>query len=132
MISGLSAFHRLSLLALLAALALALTIGLPAVRLRQSRMLPERAGSSGEGSAEREAQMKRVFLWAKVAQWVAIPIVIVLLNVVHRPEWIAAAIVTIVGLHLYPLAWVFRECGAVLHGDAAGDVVAGNDCICAV
>ena len=57
---------------------------------------------------EVEAGISRTFNRANTAQWIAIPVAIVLLNLMHQAAYIVPAIATIVGLHLFPLAHAFR------------------------
>jgi hypothetical protein len=57
---------------------------------------------------EVEAQISRTFNRANTAQWIAIPVAVVLLNIVHQAAYIVPAVATIVGLHLFPLARAFR------------------------
>ncbi len=60
----------------------------------------------------------RTFHWINGAQWTAAIALIVTLNVIHHPEWIAAGIMLIVGLHFLPLARLFDYRGHLLLGIA--------------
>jgi len=52
--------------------------------------------------------MNRTFNRVNTIQWIAIPVAIVFLNIFHRADLIVPAIATIVGVHLFPLARLFR------------------------
>lgn len=90
---------NLALLALTVAVLLAVCM----VLFRRARSLP-----SGKISPEAEERMKRMFTAVNIIQWVSIFTAVAILNVLHRPDYIAPAIVIIVGLHLLPLAQSFR------------------------
>ena len=70
---------------------------------RRARSLPRRFLSP-----EVEERMKRMFTAVNIIQWVSVFTAIAILNVLHRPAYIAPAIVIIVGLHLFPLAQSFH------------------------
>jgi hypothetical protein len=55
----------------------------------------------------RDRRRQQVFRWVNVAQWVAIVLLIVVLNVISRTEWIVPGILLIVGVHFLPLARLF-------------------------
>ena len=102
---GLDAMHRLSWQRALACALPGTAIVATAVVLRQrARTLPE-----GHWTATQIARAKRLFKLANLAQWIAIPVAIVLLNLMHRPEFIAPVIGIIVGLHFFPMAVGFRQ-----------------------
>lgn len=89
---------------LLAGMALAACIGIMARRsMRQS-------SGSAPPCAEQVAvsqQTGRRFGWITAIEGGAIFLAIVLLNAVHRPQFIAPVIAIIVGLHFFPLAGLF-------------------------
>ena len=102
--TGLAAMHRLNVgTGAVAAIILAGLV-VPALWvLKRSSALPKQTVDP-----EVEAQISRTFNRANTAQWIAIPVAVVLLNVVHQTAYIVPAIATIVGLHLFPLARAFR------------------------
>jgi hypothetical protein len=102
--TGLAAMHRLNIVSGAAAAIVLILLVLWAVRLLQ---LVSKAPKTGM-DAEREKEIKRTFGRVNTIQWIAIPVAVVAMNIVHRPEWIVPAIATIVGLHLFPLARLFR------------------------
>lgn len=51
----------------------------------------------------------RRFGWISGIQWGAILVVLIVLNLVQRPDFIAPAIAVIVGLHFLPLAGLFQQ-----------------------
>ena len=103
--AGLSSIH------LLTWPRLALAVALPAVFLLAPaiwllKTLP--AAPADENRSAEEQRISRVFGRVNAAQWIGIVLVVVLLNVLHRPELIVPAVALIVGLHLFPLAGLFR------------------------
>ena len=89
---------------LLAGMTLAACIG---IMVRRSR---RQSSGSAPPSAEQVAvsqQTGRRFGWITAIEGGAIFLTIVLLNAVHRPQFIAPVIAIIVGLHFFPLASVF-------------------------
>ena len=50
----------------------------------------------------------RAFRWINAVQWLAVVVANIVLNAVGRPGWTAPAVILIVGLHLLPLARLFR------------------------
>jgi hypothetical protein len=82
-------------------------------------------GEDTPGAAAIEAQRRRAFQRINIVQWSAIVAMIVVLNVLHRVEWLMPAIMLIVGLHFFPLARLFgsrdhRVLGAALAALAVG------------
>lgn len=57
---------------------------------------------------EANAETKRVFNRVNTIQWIGVGAVLVLANIFHQPQLIVPAIATVVGLHLFPLARLFR------------------------
>ena len=102
---GLAALHQLNYVtgALIAAFGLALL--LPAICLHRRA---EKHQPAAQDQAEAQ-QVRRAFLRINGAQYVAIPLVILAMNLLHRPEWIAASIAVVVGLNLLPLATLFHS-----------------------
>ncbi len=70
---------------------------------RRARSLP-----SGFTPPEAEERMKRMFTAVNIIQWVSVVTAVAILNVLHRPDYIAPAVAVIVGLHLLPLAQSFH------------------------
>ena len=102
--TGLAAMHRLNVgTGAVAAAMLAALVGPALWVLKRASGLPKQTADP-----EIEAQISRTFNRANVAQWIAIPVAVVLLNMVHQTAYVVPAIATIVGLHLFPLARVFR------------------------
>ncbi len=50
----------------------------------------------------------RAFAWINAAEWIAVAIVAVTLAKLHQDVYVMCAITAIVGLHLFPLARLFR------------------------
>jgi hypothetical protein len=98
---GLSAMHRLNILGAMAAGAILATLVLPAIRLL-------RGAPQTRLDDARQIEMKRIFGRVNTIQWIAILAAVVLLNVFQQTDFIVPAIATIVGLHLFPLAGLFR------------------------
>lgn len=73
-------------------------------------------------------RMYRVFGIVNLVQWLAVFAAGILLNVLHRPAYIAPAIALIVGLHLFPLARLFGYSPHFLTGTAL--VVWSVGCCC--
>jgi hypothetical protein len=63
--------------------------------------------SAQHSPTARDHQGQEVFRWINVAQWVGIALLIVVLNVISRTEWIVPGILLIVGVHFLPLARLF-------------------------
>jgi hypothetical protein len=53
-----------------------------------------------------------------IAQWSACGVLVVILNILQRGEWIVPGIMFIVGLHFFPLAKLFRYEAHYLTGSA--------------
>jgi hypothetical protein len=96
--------RSLRLVVLLAGMGLATGIG---VMFRWSvRQFRSNPPLSAEEAAVRQ-QTGRHFGWITAMEGGAILLAIVLLNALHRPQFIAPVIAIIVGLHFFPLASVF-------------------------
>ena len=100
--TGLSAMHRLNVLSGAAVAVLLLLLILPATRLL--RQAPKAAAAD----VEDEARIKRTFNRVNSIQWIAILAGVILLNLFEKGAFIVPLIATIVGLHLFPLAYLFR------------------------
>lgn len=104
MFVGLKQTHHASHPALLAlAVVSVLLLALTGLLLRAARDLP-----AGSVSAEDEARTQRLFNAVNIIQWVSVGTAILVLSVLHMPEYIVPAIAVIVGLHLFPLAAAFH------------------------
>jgi hypothetical protein len=102
--TGLAAMHRLNVGAYAVALVILAALVIPALGvLKRASNMPRK-----NADPEVEARISRTFNRANTAQWIAIPVAVVLLNVIHQKAYIVPAIATIVGLHLFPLARAFR------------------------
>jgi hypothetical protein len=97
---GLVSMHRGSATAAAAIVGLLTALVVPAV------LLLRRFGGYTPGSED--AAIEKAFQKINMAQWVAIPVAVSLLVVFGKPEYIVPAIATIVGVHLFPLAHLFR------------------------
>jgi hypothetical protein len=102
--TGLSSMHRLNVATAAAAAAILAALVIPAVGVLKGASRAPR----GNADPELEARISRTFNRVNTIQWIAIPVAIVLLNIFHRADLIVPAIATIVGLHLFPLARLFR------------------------
>lgn len=105
MLIGLAAMHLLNWATGALVVAVLLALVLPAMCL-------ERRAQAGRPAVREDAEHRRVqrtFHRINGAQYVAIPLVIAGMNLLHRPEWIAPGIAIVVGLHLLPLARLFRN-----------------------
>ena len=102
--TGMAAMHRFNLGTGVVAAVILAALLIPALWvLKRASALPKQSPDP-----EVEAQISRTFNRANTAQWIAIPVAVVLLNVVHQTAYIVPAIATIVGVHLFPLARAFR------------------------
>jgi hypothetical protein len=52
--------------------------------------------------------MGRAFAWINVIQWISVAVVAITLAKLHLDAYVISAIAAIVGLHLFPLARLFR------------------------
>ena len=52
--------------------------------------------------------MSRAFAWINAIQWIAVAVVAFTLNRLHLDAYVINAIIAIVGLHMFPLARLFR------------------------
>ena len=126
MTNGLAAIDRLNPITLAAILAIAAALAIPAVRLlhlassNAAPIQPPSADATSDPQIERhpetarqvvmdtEAAVKRTFHRVNAIQWAAILTAILLLNLLHKVEYLAPVITFIVGMHLFPLATLFR------------------------
>jgi hypothetical protein len=102
--TGLAAMHRLNVLSGAGVALVLLLLIVPATRLLRQATKAVPAGAD----VEQEARIKRIFGRVNSVQWIAILGAVVLLNLFQKGYFIVPAIATIVGLHLFPLARLFR------------------------
>ena len=102
---GLAAMHRLNDIAAALVIVVGLALLLPAICLHRRA---EKQQPAVQDQAEAQ-EVRRTFLRINGAQYIAIPLVILAMNLLHRPQWIAAGIAVVVGLHLLPLARLFHN-----------------------
>ena len=100
--TGLAAMHRLNIVTGAGVVLVLVLLIVPASRLL--RQVPQSAGID----LEQEARIKRTFNRVNSVQWIAILVGVVLLNLFQKGAFIVPMIATIVGLHLFPLAHLFR------------------------
>jgi len=104
LIIGLAAMHRLHIVGAAVVVAVLGLLVIPAMRLlRAASQAPAVAAGT-----KRESEISRAFTRINTIQWLAVAAAIILLNVLKQPVFIPAAIAIIVGLHLFPLARLFR------------------------
>ncbi|MDR3772490.1 MAG: hypothetical protein P4L26_04025 [Terracidiphilus sp.] len=87
--------------------------------LRQSRRWPRLPDDPAVG---------RAFAWINAIQWIAIPVAVIALGKLHLDAFATSAIAAIIGLHMFPLARLFRYpmhyvTGAVLVAWAAASAL---------
>jgi hypothetical protein len=91
--------------------------------MRQSRRWPR---------VPNDPAMGRTFRWINVTQWIAVGLVVLSFGKLHIDAYITSAITAIVGLHLFPLARLFRypmhyATGAALVAWAAASAILPPD-----
>ena len=84
--------------------------------LRQFRR--HRSALATQASTPAGKQIRRRFTIVNVIQWLAIVVAANLLANFGQSEWIAAAVILIVGLHFIPLAAIFKNRSHYLTGSA--------------
>lgn len=104
--------HRLPLAALIVPAALGLIVA--CVR----RMRGQRDALAAYEKTPQYARARRVFRWTNAAQWIGVAVGINVLNNTGLGAWGVPLIVTIVGLHMFPLAWAFHHRPHVVTGAA--------------
>lgn len=102
--TGLAAAHRFNIMSGAALVIILALLVIPAARLLGRVAKAPKA----EIDAELERHIKHTFTVVNTIQWLAIAAVVIVLNVFHFGEYIVPGIAIIVGLHLFPLARVFR------------------------
>lgn len=103
--SGLAATHHMTrVLAVVAGVVCAALLVATLLLLRRAKDLP--AASLDSEDAQRATRMFRA---VNIIQWVSIGTAIVILQMVHMPQYVVPAIAIIVGLHLFPLAGSFHN-----------------------
>lgn len=83
-------------------------LGLFAAGWRQLRRAKQHTPTPKVIDASIEANRTKVFRNVNIAQWSACGVLVVVLNILQRGEWIVPGIMLIVGLHFFPLAKLFR------------------------
>jgi hypothetical protein len=91
--------------------------------MRQSRRWPRVPNNPAVG---------RTFRWINVIQWIAVGLVVLSFGKLHLDAYITSAITAIVGLHMFPLARLFRypmhyATGAALVAWAAASAILPPD-----
>jgi len=120
--TGLAAMHKFNFVTGVLVGVVLGSLVIPAVLLL--KRIPE---TSTDG-AESDDKISKTFNRVNIIQWVGVAIAVILLNMFHKGEYIVPAIATIVGLHLFPLAKLFRYpahyvTGALLVLWSAGTVI---------
>lgn len=62
----------------------------------------------GDATSKADRTRNRVFQIANAAQWIAIPLTVLILARTGHPEWIEPVVIVIVGVHFVPLAVAFH------------------------
>ncbi len=93
-------------------------LGLFAAGWRQSRRATHLSPARGVPDAATEARRSKVFRNVNIAQWSACILLVVILNILQRGEWIVPGIMLIVGVHFFPLAKLFRHDAHYMTGAA--------------
>jgi len=86
---------------------LAIAVAAAAFGVRAARLLranPAVAGPLPAQVAERRRRSARMFLWTSVGEVAGIFLAIQLVVALGHPQWQPAAIMTVVGLHFFPLS----------------------------
>jgi hypothetical protein len=83
-------------------------LGLFAAGWRQLRRAKQHPSTQEVIDAGIDAHRTKVFRNVNIAQWSACAVLVVVLNILQRGEWIVPGIMLIVGLHFFPLAKLFR------------------------
>lgn len=102
--NGISAMHALNFITSAAIATICAALMIPAAILLKSTSKAHHAETSSKESMER----RRAFLRVNAIQWAAIVAAVVLFNILHKQEFLASVITFIVGMHLFPLAKLFR------------------------
>lgn len=118
----------------LVALAGMLVIAAGAISLVAWSRMTFKAGLLSQTATRDPASVKRLrrqFMLINAVQWIAVGLAVMLMNVFAHVEWIAPAVILIVGLHFIPLARLFGYRGyyvtaAALVLVALLDVLAGE------
>lgn len=119
----------------LVALAGMLVIAAGAISLVAWSRTTFKAGLLSQTATRDPASVKRLrrqFMLINAVQWIAVGLAVMLMNVFAHVEWIAPAVILIVGLHFIPLARLFGYRGyyvtaAALVLVALLDVLAGAE-----
>jgi energy-coupling factor transporter transmembrane protein EcfT len=106
--NGLAASHRLNPITVAAILVILTALVVPAIRLIQTASKAAPPQPDFVNDTPEAIQRKRAFHRVNAIQWIAIVAAVVFFNFIHRPEFLAPVIAFIVGMHLFPLAKLFR------------------------
>jgi len=106
--NGLAASHHLNAITVAALAVILAALTIPAIRLIQSAAKASPATPESPAESSEAIQRNRAFYRINAMQWGAGFAAIVLFNAIHRPEFLAPVIAFIVGMHLFPLAKLFR------------------------
>lgn len=101
--AGFAMQHRAPAALLAALIAVVITLVLLASLIIRRTSKPAKAADP-----QRRESSRRVFRNANIAQYSAIALVIVVANIIHRPQIILPSVMVIVGLHFLPFAIAFR------------------------
>jgi hypothetical protein len=101
---GVSAMHALNFVTSAAVGTIFAALAVPAAMLLKSTSKARQAKATSRESME----LRRALLRVNAMQWAAIVAAVVLFNILHKQEFLAAVITFIVGMHLFPLAELFR------------------------
>jgi hypothetical protein len=93
-------------------------LGLFAAGWRQLRRAKQQTSTREVIDASIEAHRTKVFRNVNIAQWSACILLVVVLNILQRGEWIVPGIMLVVGLHFFPLAKLFRYQAHYVTGSA--------------
>jgi hypothetical protein len=107
--NGLTAMHRMNSIGVAALFLMAAALIVPAAMLLRSTAGGKSAQAGLEESdVARALEVKRGFRRVNLYQWTSIVASIVFFNLLQRPEYLAPVITFLVGIHLIPLARLFR------------------------
>ena len=102
--NGISAMHRLNPISVAAIGVIFAALFVPAGLLLRAS---SKVTYANEADSQHSTEAKRTFTRVNILQWTAIVAALVLFNVLHKQEFLAAVITFIVGAHLIPLARLF-------------------------
>ncbi|MEP6503023.1 MAG: hypothetical protein ABJD97_06830 [Betaproteobacteria bacterium] len=70
--------------------------------------------------AERRRRVGRLFLWTSIGEGLGMLVAVSVVVDLGHPQWQAAAVMAVVGLHFLPLAWAFRYRPHLVTGASLG------------